>query len=94
MKKFTVSLILSDQDAERMATLWDQVDLQGVLKKALEEYCIERYDAEHYIFKKWGMAIMVNDNWKDKVVGTKLQCQAAKLLSNAEIEEEISEEDK
>lgn len=94
MKKFTVTLTLTDQDAERIATLWDQIDLPGVVKRAFEEYCMERYDAEHFIFKKWGMAIMVDDKWKDKVLGTKLQCQAAKLLSNAQVEEEISEEDK
>ena len=93
MKKFTITLTLTDQDAERIASLWDKIDFPGIMKKALEDYYIDRYDAEQFIFKKWGMAILVDEKYKDKVQGTRLQYQAAKLLSTAKVEEEISEED-
>lgn len=93
MKKFIITLTLTDLDAERISEVWDKADLPEVIKKAMEEFCIERYDAEQYVFKKWGIGIMVNDDWKNKVLVVKDQCQAAKLLQKAEIEEEIQEEE-
>jgi hypothetical protein len=91
MKKFVITLSLTNEQAEAMSALWDAAAPATVLKAALDEFCIERYDAEHFIFRKYGLSLY-DDICKTKVIETKNQAKVAKLLREATIEEEASED--
>jgi hypothetical protein len=92
MRKFIVSLSLTDRQAEKLAAMWDQANFPDILSRALDEFCIERNDAEHYLFKKFGQSVFDQD-WKRAIIEIKQQYQAAKILRDAKVEETYQNDD-